>query len=37
MARRTDAAAYLPKPIDMDQLLHVVCDFCDGSHERAVR
>ena len=36
MARRRAAAAYLPKPIDMDQLLHVVCDFCNGSHERPV-
>ncbi|HEY0875840.1 MAG TPA: response regulator [Vicinamibacterales bacterium] len=31
MARYTDAAAVLPKPVDMDELLHVVCDFCDGS------
>ena len=36
MARRRAATAYLPKPIDMDQLLHVVCDFCNGSHERPV-
>jgi len=28
MMKRTDAAAYLPKPLDMDQLLDVVCDFC---------
>ena len=31
MARYTDAAAVLPKPVDMDELLHVVCDFCNGS------
>lgn len=30
MAQRTHAAAYLPKPVDMDELLDVVCDFCDG-------
>ena len=33
MIRRTEAAAYLPKPIDLDQLLDVVVDFCD--HRRA--
>ncbi len=27
---RTHAAAVLPKPIDVDQLLNVVEDFCDG-------
>lgn len=30
MARRVDATAYLPKPLDMDQLLDVVCDVCSG-------
>ena len=29
MMMTTDAAAYLPKPIDLDQLLDVVVDFCD--------
>ena len=29
MMKRTEAAAYLPKPIDLDQLLDVVVDFCD--------
>lgn len=32
MARRTHAAAYLPKPVDMDELLDVVCDFCSGGN-----
>jgi CheY-like chemotaxis protein len=31
MMRRTDAAAYLPKPLDMDELLHVVGDVCTGA------
>lgn len=35
MIKRTEAVAYLPKPLDMDQLLDVVCDFCDGSHGNA--
>ena len=34
MTHRAEAAAYLPKPLDMDQLLDVVCVFCDGP-ERA--
>jgi len=33
MMKQTDAAAYLPKPLDMDQLLDVVCVFCDGSQQ----
>lgn len=32
MAKNTEAVAYLPKPLDMDRLLDVVCDYCDGSH-----
>jgi CheY-like chemotaxis protein len=24
-------AAFLPKPIDVDTLLNVVCDYCDGT------
>ena len=32
MAQRTHAAAYLPKPVDMDELLDVVCDFCAGTN-----
>ena len=35
MTRRAEASAYLPKPIDMDQLLDVVCVFCDGPEPRA--
>jgi CheY-like chemotaxis protein len=31
MMKKTGAAAYLPKPLDIDQLLDVVCDFCNGS------
>lgn len=31
MMRRTEAAAYLPKPLDMDELLHVVGDVCTGA------
>lgn len=30
LTHQTDAAAYLPKPLDMDELLHVVGDFCSG-------
>ena len=26
-----DAGMYLPKPIDIDTLLDVVCDYCDGT------
>jgi CheY-like chemotaxis protein len=33
MIQRAEAIAYLPKPLDMDELLDVVCDFCDGSSE----
>ena len=29
LMKRADAAAYLPKPIDVDQLLDMVVDFCD--------
>jgi len=35
MMKRTHAAAFLPKPIDMDQLLDVVVDFCDDPHPRS--
>ena len=28
MARRLGATGYLPKPVDIDQLLQVVCDLC---------
>ncbi|MEX1127152.1 MAG: response regulator [Vicinamibacterales bacterium] len=31
LAHRTAAAAYLPKPLDMDELLDVVGDFCGGA------
>ena len=30
LIQATDAAAYLPKPLDMEQLLHVVGGFCGG-------
>lgn len=30
LVKRTEAAAYLPKPLDMDELLHIVGDFCGG-------
>ena len=36
MAQRTHAAAYLPKPVDMDELLDLVCDFCEGHNPTAV-
>jgi CheY-like chemotaxis protein len=35
MMKRTEAAAYLPKPIDLDRLLDVVVDFCDHRREPA--
>ena len=30
LVSNTSAAAFIPKPVDMDRLLDVVCDFCDG-------
>ena len=30
LIHKTAAAAYLPKPLDMDQLLHVIGGFCGG-------
>ena len=30
--RRLPAAAFIPKPIDVDKLLDVVCEFCNGVH-----
>ena len=35
LLRKTDAAGYLPKPIDLDELLDVVVDFCDDRHTPA--
>jgi CheY-like chemotaxis protein len=32
--KRTHAAAFIPKPIDVDKLLDVVCDFCDTPPHR---
>jgi CheY-like chemotaxis protein len=32
LVHRTQAAAYLPKPLDMDELLDVVGDFCGSGH-----
>jgi CheY-like chemotaxis protein len=37
MMRRTEAAAYLPKPLDMDELLHVVGDVCTGARPPEAR
>jgi CheY-like chemotaxis protein len=31
MVKKAEAVAYLPKPLDMDRLLDVVCVFCDGT------
>lgn len=28
MAERIGAAEYIPKPVDIDRLLQVVCDYC---------
>jgi CheY-like chemotaxis protein len=33
MMKQTNAAAYLPKPLDMDQLRDVVCDFCSAPRQ----
>ncbi len=35
MTHNAEAVAYLPKPIDIDRLLDVVCVFCDGSDHGA--
>ena len=35
LVKHSDAAAYLPKPVDMDQLLDVVCGFCDDESASA--
>lgn len=37
MAHAGDAAVVLPKPVDMDELLHVVCGFCDRSGNGSAR
>lgn len=34
MIRKTDAVAFLPKPLDMDRLLDLVGEHCDGSRAR---
>ena len=34
LVRKTPADAFIPKPIDMDRLLDVVCEFCDGMTKR---
>ena len=34
IVRNTRADAFIAKPIDMDQLLDVVCDLCDGGASR---
>ncbi|MBA2305700.1 MAG: response regulator [Acidobacteria bacterium] len=33
MIQRAEAVVHLPKPLDMDELLEVVCDFCDRSRD----
>ena len=33
IVKNTRADAFIPKPIDMDRLLDVVCEFCDGGCE----
>jgi CheY-like chemotaxis protein len=30
IVKKTPADAFLPKPVDMDRLLDVVCDLCEG-------
>ena len=32
LMRRSPDAVYLPKPVDMDELLHVIGDFCGPGH-----
>lgn len=34
MVKDAHADAFIPKPVDMDRLLDVVCDFCDGTSDR---
>jgi CheY-like chemotaxis protein len=34
LLRQIRSAAFLPKPIDLDRLLNVVCEFCDGTAAR---
>ena len=34
LATKAPADAYVPKPIDMDELLTVVCEFCDDTPQR---
>ena len=33
VAQRLSGTEYLPKPVDIDQLLDVVCEYCEG-HDR---
>lgn len=35
LVHKTTATAYLPKPLNMDQLLHVVGGFCDDRTGRS--
>ena len=32
LAREVGAAAYLPKPIDIEHMLDIVAEHCDGNH-----
>jgi CheY-like chemotaxis protein len=36
LAQRVPGAHYLPKPVDIDQLLDVVCDYCDGTDREEI-
>ena len=35
IVKKTSADAFLPKPVDMDRLLDVVCKLCDGGKRHA--
>jgi CheY-like chemotaxis protein len=34
LARRLPATDYLPKPVDIDRLLDLVCEYCHGAGPR---
>ena len=33
IANRLNGAEYVPKPVDIDQLLDIVCEYCDGDSD----
>jgi CheY-like chemotaxis protein len=35
IAQRLGGTQYVPKPVDIDRLLDVVCEYCDGHSQRA--